>query len=104
MCVLAGLIALIVGAYLSVLTFPSTHAAPTIRNSMSSSRERGVPKWLNPCGMGGVNGAASDHRMPDIKLIEQIVNQAQIAESRARTFKEDFVSTFLRKWIALIRP
>jgi hypothetical protein len=92
MCVLAGLKhALIVGAYLSLLTFPSTSSAPTIQKSMSS-RETAEPKWLNPCGMGGVNGAAPGHGIPDAQLINMIVRQAHIAEAKAKTFKEEFVS------------
>lgn len=91
---LAGLKhALIVGAYLSLITFPSILSAPTIRSSISMSRGNSKPKWFNPCGMGGVNGAVPpEHRMPDIQLIEQIVNQAQIAEARAKMFKEEYVS------------
>ncbi|CAH1372995.1 hypothetical protein MTP99_014455 [Tenebrio molitor] len=81
--------ALIVGAYLSLLTFPSTSSAPTIQKSMSS-RETAEPKWLNPCGMGGVNGAAPGHGIPDAQLINMIVRQAHIAEAKAKTFKEEF--------------
>ena len=93
-CFLAGLKqALIVSAYLTLLTFPIAQSAPTIRKPMSS-REKSDPKWLNPCGMGSLNGAAPEHRMPDSKLIEQIASIAQIAESKAKTFQIDFVSGF----------
>ncbi|KAJ3665303.1 hypothetical protein Zmor_000804 [Zophobas morio] len=81
--------ALIVSAYLTLLTFPIAQSAPTIRKPMSS-REKSDPKWLNPCGMGSLNGAAPEHRMPDSKLIEQIASIAQIAESKAKTFQIDF--------------
>ncbi|XP_008190287.2 uncharacterized protein LOC103312158 isoform X1 [Tribolium castaneum] len=83
--------ALIVGAYLSLFTFPSIESAPTIRTSKSMSRAASKPKWFNPCGMSAVNGAAPEHRMPDVQLIDQILNQAQIAEVRAKMFKEEYV-------------
>ncbi|RZC37531.1 uncharacterized protein BDFB_004257 [Asbolus verrucosus] len=82
--------ALIVGACLSLVTFPGALSAPTTAKPMAASRDAD-PKWLNPCGMGGgVNGAAN-HRIPDDQLLAQIIDQTRIAQGQETNFQKEFV-------------
>lgn len=89
---------LIVGAYLSLITFPGggVLSAPTNPKTMSS-RMDSHPKWINPCGISSDNNGAVHesevHNISDMELISQIFDLATIASSKAKHFKDEFVST-----------
>ncbi|KAF5289062.1 hypothetical protein FQR65_LT11922 [Abscondita terminalis] len=84
--------ALIVGIYLlSIVSVPCSLSAPTRLNDMT---DQSHPKWINPCGID-IDGALHDlnvqmPKVSDLELLKPIVNQAQIALSKANQFKDSF--------------
>ncbi|KAK9885074.1 hypothetical protein WA026_009298 [Henosepilachna vigintioctopunctata] len=83
---------LILGFYLTIVTLPTTLAAPSTRRP-GTMTSNGVEKWMKPCGrkIDRLPGDTTNEvRATDAEMLEQIIDQTNRSYRKVNDFKDKF--------------